>query len=307
MADIGGLEQEYNKHSNDRSGAINDMYDAQKESQLTQMENAYNQSKSNAEAARDKLPGQYQQQANDLAVQYERNRRNLNQQVAGSGLNTGTASQAALAQNSGYQRDFGKVRTAQADAIAEADRGLVNLESQYQSGISAAIAQNDYQKAAALLDEYNNQYNRNLSQAQTLASYGDFSMYAQIYGQEQADKMAATWKAQNPNLAYNTGNISANEYYSMTGKYPAGYTPPAAASGGGYYGGGSYNYGNASGLSSSEIKAIQNALGVPADGIWGSQTENAYNAAIAKTPPAGDAQSQAERYYSNPNRAASHK
>ena len=41
-----------------------------------------------AEAARDKLPGQYRQQANDLAAQYERNRRNFNLQAEASGLNT---------------------------------------------------------------------------------------------------------------------------------------------------------------------------------------------------------------------------
>ena len=45
-------------------------------------------------------------------MQYERNRRNFNQQAAGSGLNTGTASQAALAQNSTWQTDYGNLRTA---------------------------------------------------------------------------------------------------------------------------------------------------------------------------------------------------
>ena len=37
--------------------------------------------------------------------------------------------------------------------------------------------------------------------------------------------MAALWKAQNPELAYNTGRMSAEEYKAITGKYPAGYTP----------------------------------------------------------------------------------
>ena len=46
-----------------------------------------------AEAARDKLPGQYQQ-ANDLAAQYERNRRNFNLQAEASGLNTGSGGAA---------------------------------------------------------------------------------------------------------------------------------------------------------------------------------------------------------------------
>ena len=38
--------------------------------------------------------------------------------------------------------------------------------------------------------------------------------------------MAARWKAQNPDLAYNTGRMSAEEYKAVTGKYPKGYTAP---------------------------------------------------------------------------------
>ena len=220
------FEEEYKKYSTRGQGqAINDMYDAKQQSQLQQLESAYQASRSEAEAARDKLPGQYQQQANDLSAQYERNRRNFNLQAEGAGLNSGTASQAALAQNSAYQRDMGSLRTAQADAMTEADRGIAELERQYQANVSTAIADNDYQRAQALLSEYNNGYTRDLNTAQTLAAYGDFSGYASLYGQETANSMAALWKAQNPDLAYNTGRMSAEEYKAITGKYPKGYQP----------------------------------------------------------------------------------
>ena len=218
------FEEEYKKYSTSgQSKAVNDLYDAKKQNQLSQLESAYQQRRSEAEAARDKLPGQYQQQANDLSAQYERNRRNFNLQASASGLNTGTASQAALARNSAYQRDMGALRTAQADAITEADRGLAEMERQYQANVSSAIADNDYQRAQALLNEYNNGYNRDLNTAKTLAAYGDFSGYAGLYGQETANNMAALWNAQNPELAYNTGRMSAEEYRAVTGKYPAGY------------------------------------------------------------------------------------
>ena len=220
------FEEEYKKYSTSGQGqAINDMYDAKRQSQLTQLESAYQASRAEAEAARDKLPGQYQQQANDLSAQYERNRRNFNLQAENSGLNTGAASQAALAQNSAYQRDIGALRTAQADAMTEADRGIAELERQYQANVSSAIADNDYQRAQALLNEYNNGYTRDLNTAKTLAAYGDFSGYAGLYGQETANSMAALWKAQNPELAYNTGRMTAEEYKAVTGKYPAGYQP----------------------------------------------------------------------------------
>lgn len=221
------FEEQYRKYSTSGQGqAINDLYDAKKQSQLTQLESAYQASRAEAEAARDKLPGQYQQQANDLSAQYERNRRNFNLQAGASGLNSGTASQAALAQNSAYQRDMGALRTAQADAMTEADRGIAELERQYQANVSSAIADNDYQRAQALLNEYNNGYTRDLNTAKTLAAYGDFSGYAGLYGQDTANNMAALWKAQNPDLAYNTGRMSAEEYKAITGKYPSGYTPP---------------------------------------------------------------------------------
>ena len=221
------FEEEYKKYSTSGQGkAVNDLYDAKQQSQLTQLESAYQASRAEAEAARDKLPGQYRQQANDLAAQYERNRRNFNLQADASGLNTGAASQAALAQNSAYQRDMGNLRTSQAEAMAEADRGIAELERQYQANVSSAIADNDYQRAQALMNEYNNGYSRDLNTAKTLAAYGDFSGYAGLYGQETANSMAALWKAQNPELAYNTGRMTAEEYKAVTGKYPAGYQAP---------------------------------------------------------------------------------
>ena len=149
------FEETYQKYNDNRTNAINDMYEAQKQNQLTQLEDAYKQNVQSQEQAISKIDPAYQQKANDLAAQYERNRRNFNQQAVGNGLNTGTASQAALAQNSAYQRDMGALRTAQADAMTEADRGIAELERQYQANVSSAIADNDYQRAQALLNEYN--------------------------------------------------------------------------------------------------------------------------------------------------------
>lgn len=219
------FEETYQKYNDNRTNAINDMYEAQKQNQLAQLEDAYKQNVQSQEQAISKIDPAYQQKANDLAAQYERNRRNFNQQAAGNGLNTGTASQAALAQNSAYQRDMGNLRTAQADAMNEAQQRLASLEQQYKSSVAQAIASNDYDRAKALMDEYSNQENRDRSTAQTLAAYGDFSGYERLYGSDVANNMAALWKAQNPDLAYNAGRITAEEYKTIAGKYPAGYTP----------------------------------------------------------------------------------
>lgn len=195
-------------YSTARTDAINQMYDAQAAAKQQELKAAYDRQMSSAQAAADKIPQTYQQQANALATQYERNRRNLNMQAAGNGINTGAASQQALALNSAYQRDYGSIGRAQADAQAEAQRGMADLTAQYESNIQSALAQNDYQKASALLNEYNNAESRNLKNAQILAEFGDFSGYANLYGQEQADNMLAIWRAQNPGLAFMTGSIT---------------------------------------------------------------------------------------------------
>lgn len=171
-------------------------------------------------------------------MQYERNRRNFNRQAAGSGLNTGTASQAALAQNSTWQRDYGNLRTAEADALTAADRQMAELETQYKSAVAQAIAENDYNRAKALMDEYGNQESRDATMAKILAGYGDFSGYAKLYGDDVANNMAQYWISQNPKLAYDMGRISAEDYARLTGKSSGG-SGGGLGSRGGLFGNGS--------------------------------------------------------------------
>lgn len=278
--------QDYNEYTKD---AINGIYDAQREKQLADLETAYNTNLATAEAAKGQIGNAYQEQRNNLANTYERTRKNTNEAAAASGLNVGTGSQAALMQRSEYQRDNAKIGTAEANAMAQAEQGITDLKTKYQGAVAAANADNDYQRSVALLNQYKAEYDQQLSRAQTLAQYGDFTGYAAVYGQEQADNMRKAWIATNPDVAYNTGNISAEEYRAVTGVYPKGYTAPGT---GGYSGYGGNNYENASGLTTSEIKQLQKAMGVSADGIWGPQTEAAWNALSSQQPgntsPAGN-------------------
>lgn len=101
---------------------------------------------------------------------------------------------------------------------------LLNLKTNYQNKIAEAAANNDYQQAAALLDEYGAQYDRTMQQAEQLAEFGDFSMFASIYGIDAAQQMEKMWGMQNPDLAYNLGRMTAEEYFNITGRYPSGYT-----------------------------------------------------------------------------------
>ena len=99
---------------------------------------------------------------------------------------------------------------------------MAALETQYKSAVAQAIAENDYNRAKALMDEYGNQENRDATMAKILAGYGDFSGYAKLYGDDVANNMAQYWIYSNPQLAYSMGKISEDEYRRLTGKSSGG-------------------------------------------------------------------------------------
>jgi hypothetical protein len=223
----------------DYTQQINDIYDKALAAQRGQLDADYAAVMRQIDAAAQQIPAQYQARGNDLNEQYERQRAAMNEQMAANGLNVGTGSQAQLAQNAGYQRAYGQIMAAQADAQAALEQQRVAKEAEYQAAITQALADNDYRRAVALTQEMKDQRNADLDRAKTLASYGDFSGYAQVYGQDAANNMREVWNAQNPDFAYMTGNLSADQYYRLTGKYPNGtqalsgygYTPTTTGDG----------------------------------------------------------------------------
>ena len=214
-----------------RGQAVAGVYDAQTQAELNGLKSTYEQNLSNQQAAREKIGGAYQQSGNQMQAQYERNRRNLNQQAAANGINTGAGSQQQLALQNVWNRDYGKLQGQQAQAYADADRAIADLQTSYQNAIAQAQAQGDYRKMAALLDDYQQAYNQQLQQAQTLASYGDFSGYNGIYSADQIANMRNAWIASNPQMAYNMGLITAEELARMTGGTVTGSSSRSSYSG----------------------------------------------------------------------------
>ena len=243
-----------------RMDAINQMYDAQRAAREAELKNAYEQSMSAYQEAQGKIAPEYQRQANDLGVQYERQRHNFWNQAAASGINTGVSAQESLARGGEYQRDFGNLRTSEAEQQAAVERQMADRKAQYQNDVAAALAENDYQRAGALLDEYNNGYSRDLENAKLLASYGDFTFFENLYGKDRANNMFLLWASQNPDLAHNTGRITDDQFNNIkngksmndgldeNGKRIISAAAAAAASGGGnnYFGitGGGWDPGN---------------------------------------------------------------
>lgn len=152
--------QAYNAN---REQKIQGVYDKALASTQQGLKTAYDQNLSDLQAARDKISPQYQQSANQLAAEYERQKRNTNMQGAANGLNTGAGSQLALGQSMAYQRNAGNLARSENEALNEANRGIADLGVRYQNDIAQAVANNDYKLAAAMLDEYENQYQRQLN------------------------------------------------------------------------------------------------------------------------------------------------
>ena len=204
----------------ERAKEIEAYFEREKQAELSRLEQEHKKNMETMQAENEAVDKSYAKHGNNLAVQYERNRRNFNEQAQSRGLNTGTASQAALAQNSVYLRDFGVLSGKRAAAREQGRKGLLDLKSDYDLKAAESAAGSDRRKQEVLFKEREKEMQRQLSQAQTLAKFGDFSIYAQLYGKEQADKMEAVWKAQNPDLAYKIGKISESEYQRLTGRLP---------------------------------------------------------------------------------------
>lgn len=135
----------------------NNLYDAALDAAIAGLQNAYDQSRLEIEHAMSGIPQQYQDQRNAVAAQSERDRLRWNEYAAATGLGSGVNGQASLAFSTQLQNGLGSLRRGEADAIADMQLQLNQLEVSYQNSIAEAIANNEYERAAALLEEYRQQ------------------------------------------------------------------------------------------------------------------------------------------------------
>ena len=133
---------------------VNDLYDAARERKLAQLKTAFDQSVEALRAERAELPGVYDSQKNAAAAQSEQAGRSFNEYAAASGLNSGTAGQAALARSNQLQGDLAALGRQEAAEQADIARRESQLRTQYADDVAAAVAQGEYDRAAALLEEY---------------------------------------------------------------------------------------------------------------------------------------------------------
>ena len=162
------------------------MYDSQLQSQKTQLEQDYNQGLASLDERQRQARQQTQQNLNRTAVEAEKAQRNYAEVSNASGLTSGAAAQARLAQGNQLQADLTALRGAQQEQDAAIAGARTELENNYLAALRQAQAANDANRANALYQEEKEaeaqRRQERQAAAQTMAGAGDFSLYAQLYG-----------------------------------------------------------------------------------------------------------------------------
>lgn len=222
------LQEAFQTRETGSQTGINKFYDNGLANQKQGLLDAYNQNVQAMGQQKQDVQQAFNAANYDIGVQNNRNDANLTQFADVRDVNTGFGSQHRLNLNNARANANAKTTFAQNQAMMEADRQTALAETNYKNQVAAALADNDYKRAAALMDDYNNQNKWREAQAQQLASFGDFQAYQDLYGKDTADTMQTMWNAQNPEEAYRLGRINANKYRQITGKWPKGYNPPSS-------------------------------------------------------------------------------
>jgi len=218
---MASLEETFAQRQNESASQVNNLYDNQNKAQAAGLKAEYDKNMSNAQAAAGSIAPQYQNQANALAHSYEVNRRNANLNGMVSGLGSGTAQQQQNALQNQYLANYGALRGQEAGAVNEANQKMADLTTAYNNALVQAQAENNAKRDQELVKAYNTNREWYETQAQNMAqNYGQFRSMKDIYGQAQADQMRNVWIAQNPEVAFRSGMISADEYRNLTNKAP---------------------------------------------------------------------------------------
>ena len=138
---------------------------------------------------------QAQQLRNQAASQNDLQRMYMNEMGIMQGLNTGATGQMALAQSAALQGSFADIGTQEQQALADSALERSKLKVQYSAAVDQAIAQNDYELANALYQEYVRQ--DNLAKQAAAEAQEQANWLAKFNYQKEQDALAQqNWQAQ---------------------------------------------------------------------------------------------------------------
>lgn len=256
----------------DGSDYLKQLYADKVAAELASLKSAYEQNVNSLDAAREQIPQSYDIARNSAANQNALSRGAFNEMAVAQGLNTGTTGQAALAQDVVYQQNLSDIDRQQAQALSDLDLQRANLETTYKNAIAQAEATGNAELADALYQEYVRQSELAAQQAAALTAKAQSAMTS-------TKPTLTASQAQNAikNGIITDDVISAFDYYYGQGAYASLYgtgklatdTTPTKKSGNTIS---SYNNGK---LTSAQVKEMQEAYGVTADGKWGKNSKAA--------------------------------
>lgn len=214
---MASLQETFAQRQNESANQINNLYDKQNQAQAAGLKAEYDKNMSDAQANLQKIAPAYQDQANTLAGRYEQQRRNANLSAMTSGLGSGTGQQQQNALRNQYIANYGGLRGQEAGAVNDANQKIADLTTNYNNALVQAQNESNVKRDQELIKA--NAQNRDWyeNQAQNLTNYGNFDELKSIYGEAQANNMRNMWIAQNPDVAFRSGMISADEYKKLTG------------------------------------------------------------------------------------------
>jgi hypothetical protein len=227
-ADANQFKQAFEARQQAAQNNINTTLEKSFDAQKQGLQNAYDQNMASQTQAANAGQAAYDAAKQNVYTQAAITGNDMNRWADRRGLSYQPGSQQALSLGRARAGAAGSIVQQQQAAMQESARQKALLSTDYNNRVQQAIATRDYQKAAALLDDYNSQNDWLDKNAEAMAAFGNFTGYEQLYGPDQAKSMQWFWIGSNPELAYNTGVIDAKQYTELTGR-----NAPGASYGGG--------------------------------------------------------------------------
>lgn len=139
--------------SNNYVEYLKNMYARNKEAELANLKNQYDQASRQYDFNSGKIDRQFEEKKGNALAQNEAQKMYMNEVGAANGLNTGASGQLALGQSMAYQNALAGIGSEQAAAQAQNDMLLQQLRDQYYNGINSANAKYDSAMMNAIYGE----------------------------------------------------------------------------------------------------------------------------------------------------------
>lgn len=184
----------------DQSDYINEYYAMAEERAKNAAEEAYLKALETIDAEAAKIPSYYYEAGRQQTGQNALERKAMNERFAASGLNTGAAGQAALAQSAVNQNAMAQIRQAEADAMAAVESRRREVAIEYEAKVRDAVLSGDMAKAQALFAEAQrvDESIVNVAMQQAQLDFQYLQQQAQQdYQRQQMEMQAQNWAYEN--------------------------------------------------------------------------------------------------------------